>query len=94
MIFVYALNASIPGETMIENFIKNNTLKIIVKPNSLKNSIKGFDKYKGAIKVDIAAPPVKDKANKEVIKFFSRLTKKKVIIKSGLISKEKVLSFI
>ena len=79
---------------MIEEFIKNNILKIIVKPNSPKNVIKGFDEYKGAVKVDIAAPAEKDKANKEVIRFFSKLTKKKVIIKSGLRSKEKILCFI
>ncbi len=77
----------------IRQHIKNNILKIIVKPNSLKNNITGFDKNKQALKVEIAAPPEKDKANKELIKFFSKLLKKKVKIISGSRSREKKLSF-
>ncbi len=71
--------------------IKNNLLKIIVKPNSSKNEILGFDENKQALKVAICEPADKDKANKEVIRFFSKLLKKKVRIKSGLRSHEKIL---
>lgn len=73
----------------IENFISNNKLKIIVKPNSSKTEITGFEKDK--IKVNVKAPADKNKANLEIIKFFSKLLKKKIIIKSGLTSKEKTL---
>ncbi|MBI4453623.1 YggU family protein [Candidatus Woesearchaeota archaeon] len=75
----------------INNYIKNNHLKIIVRPNSNKNEIIEFNEDKRALKVNIAAPADKNKANKEVIKFFSKLLKKKVEIKSGLTSKEKLL---
>jgi uncharacterized protein (TIGR00251 family) len=75
----------------IENYIKNNSLKILVKPNSKKNEILGYDSARKAVKVAIAAQAEKGKANIEVVKFFSKLLKKKVQIKSGLTSKEKLL---
>lgn len=65
--------------------------KIIVKPNANKSEILGYDKNKEALKVAITAPAKDNKANKEVIKFFSRLYKKKVTILKGLKSKEKLL---
>jgi len=70
---------------------KEKLLKILVKPNSNKSEITGIDMARNALRVNIAAPPDKDKANKEVIKFFSRLLKKRVWIEHGLRSKEKVL---
>ncbi len=72
----------------IDKYISNNSLKIIVKPNSSKTEITGFDN--GRIKVNVKAPAKKNKANIEVIKYFSKLLKKKVKIK-GLSSKEKLL---
>jgi len=67
-------------------------VKIIVKPNSKKNELLGFDDRKQAYKVAIAAPPEDNKANIAVIKFFTRLTKKKVTIAKGLASKQKILN--
>ena len=75
----------------LENYISNNSLKIIVKPNSNKTEIIGFNKEKKTLKVNVAVPAEKNKANLEIIKFFSKLLKKKVIIKKGLKSKEKIL---
>lgn len=75
----------------IEQYFKNNCLKIIVKPNSVSNEIIGFDSEKQALRVSISAPADKNKANLEVIKFFSKLLKKRVRIKSGLASKEKII---
>jgi len=75
----------------IEDYIKHNSLKILVKPNAKKNEILGYDSARKAVKVAIAAQAEKGKANLEVIKFFSKLLKKKVQIKSGLTSKEKLL---
>lgn len=71
--------------------IKSNPFKIIVKPNSPKNEIVYFDKEKQAYRVNIKAVPEKGKANMEIIKFFSKLLKKKVKIVKGLKSREKVL---
>jgi len=75
----------------IESYFKNNCLKILVKPNSSSNEILGFDEEKQLLKVSINAPADKNKANLEVIKFFSKLLKKRVRIKSGLKSREKLV---
>lgn len=75
----------------ISNF--SGRVKILVKPNSNKDEILGFDEERQAWRVAIAAPPEDNKANIAVIKFFSRLTKKKVRIVAGLTSKEKLLEF-
>ena len=77
--------------TEIQKYIKNNRLKIIVKPNSPKNQIIKYDSDKQALRVNIKALPESGKANLEVVKFFSKLLKKKVDIITGLKSKQKVL---
>lgn len=69
-------------------------LKIIVKPNSPKNEITSIDEDRNALRVSIKAPPDKGKANKEVMKFFSKLLKKKVEIVSGLKSREKLIKIL
>ncbi len=66
-------------------------VKIIVKPNAKKDELLGFNEERQAYKVAIAAPPEDNKANIAVIKFFTRLTKKKVTIVTGLTSKQKLL---
>lgn len=77
------------ARVQVEQLIKNRQLRIIVKPNHNTNTILGIEE--GIVKVGVKAPPDKNKANKEVIKFFSKVLKRKVRIKSGLSSKEKVL---
>lgn len=74
--------------------IKSNKFKIIVKPNSKENKIEGFDKERNAYRVCIKAKPERNKANIEIIKFLSKLLKKKVKISSGLKSREKVIEIV
>jgi len=76
---------------LIEKYISENKLKIIVKPNSPKNSVIGFDENKKALRISVKAAPEKGKANHELIKFISKLLKKKVEIVKGLKSREKIL---
>ncbi len=71
--------------------IKEEIFKIIVKPNSAKNEILKFDEGRKAYRVSIKEKAEDNKANIEIIKFFSKLLKKKVKIIKGLKSKEKVL---
>jgi uncharacterized protein (TIGR00251 family) len=75
----------------IEQYIKNNSLEIIVKPNASKNEITGYDDSRKAVKVNIKAPAEDNKANVEVVKFFSKLTGKEVKIITGLKSKKKII---
>ena len=77
----------------ISKYIIDDRLTISVKPNSSKNEITCFDDDKKILKVNIRAPAENNKANIEVIKFFSKLTKKEVKIMSGFTAKKKVLRF-
>ena len=63
----------------IDNYIINGLLKIRVKPNTAKTEIKGYSDERKCLLVNINAIPDKNKANLEVIKFFSRILKKKVM---------------
>lgn len=68
------------------------TLKIKAVPNSSKNEICGI--LDGALKIKIKAPAVENKANEELVKFFSKLlkvSKSSVELKSGGTSKLKTL---
>ena len=53
-----------------------------------------YDRDRGAYKVNIKERAEDNKANKEVINFFKKLSKKDVKIIKGMKSKEKVLRFI
>lgn len=74
----------------IDKYILNNHLRIIVKPNSKKNEIKGYDINKKGLRVNIKVKAEQGKANIEVIKFFKKLGHTVSIVK-GLKSKEKLL---
>ena len=67
-----------------------NKFKIIVKANSKKNEIV-YDEVKKFYRVNIKEKAEDNKANKEIIKFLSKLTKKKARIISGLRSREKLI---
>lgn len=71
--------------------ITKNSFKIIVKANMPKNEIVKFDEEKEAYRVNIKEKAEDNKANIEIIKFFSKLLKKNVKIIKGLKSKEKIL---
>ena len=73
------------------DYIKDNSLRIIVKPGKKQNYVLGYDFERKALIVEIKAPAQDNKANKEVIKYFYKLLKKHVRIKSGMTSHLKVL---
>ncbi len=71
--------------------IKESRFNVIVKTKSNSNKLVGFDKEKQAYLLNIKAVPEKGQANKEIIRFLSRLLKKQVRIVRGLKSKEKII---
>lgn len=76
----------------IAQYVKNGFLWIIVKPNStVKTEAICYDFEQKALKIVVHAQPVDNKANKEVIRYFSKVLKKRVKIKSGLTSRQKLL---
>jgi uncharacterized protein (TIGR00251 family) len=64
---------------------------IEVSPNASKFEITGYNTWRERIEIRIKAVPQKGKANKEIIKEFSKLTKNDVVIISGLKSHQKTL---
>ncbi|MBI5388947.1 YggU family protein [Candidatus Woesearchaeota archaeon] len=72
-------------------YLSTNRFSVLVKPNAKKTEILGWDEGRQALRVAVAAPPEDNRANLELIKFFSRLLKKEVRIVSGLTSKKKIL---
>ncbi len=72
-------------------YFKDNKLRVIIKPNSKRTEILGYDEEKQALRIAIKEPAMNNKANTALIKFISKEIKKKVAIKSGLKSKEKVI---
>ncbi|AIU70245.1 hypothetical protein TEU_07805 [Thermococcus eurythermalis] len=66
-------------------------LLIYVQPKAKKNGIEGVDEWRGRLKVRIQAPPVEGKANREVVKFFSKMLGADVEIVGGETSREKTL---
>lgn len=78
----------------INDCIVNNRIHVIVKPNAKKTGIIEINGEKKTVKIAVAAPADKNKANKELLHFVSKLLKKKVRFVLGLRSKEKVLEII
>ena len=71
--------------------IKEEIFKVIVKPNSRKNGILGYDEEKQAYIISIKEKAEDNKANIELIRFLSKALGRKVRIKSGFKSKIKIV---
>ncbi|MBI5391757.1 DUF167 domain-containing protein [Candidatus Woesearchaeota archaeon] len=69
--------------------IKETTFKVIVKTNAGESKLVCYDAGKQAYKIELNAKPIEGEANKELIKFLSRLLKKQVRIVSGLRNRQK-----
>ena len=72
--------------------MRTNTLELYVKPNAKKTGIEGF--YGDRIKIRIASPPERGKANRELIDLISKITgitKSKIRIISGITSNYKMV---
>ncbi len=64
----------------------------LVQPNAHRNEIAGF--REGVLQLKIAAPPVKGKANQELIRFMSDvlgISKASVTIEKGITSRKKTI---
>lgn len=78
----------------IADHLKDGFILVHVKPNSKKNEVLGFDRSRGAVKIGVAAPPEKGRANKEVVNFVSKELGMRVRLVKGATSKEKLLSVV
>lgn len=69
------------------------TVTLHVQPNAKRNEALGF--VDDTLRIKIAAPPVKGKANKELVDFLSRslgVSKSAITIEKGLTSRTKVVA--
>ena len=74
----------------VMNFpIKDNLLSVKVVPNSSKTEVVSIEN--GVVKLRVAAPPDKNNANSELLKFLKKEYGLRFRIKSGSSSREKVL---
>jgi len=71
--------------------IKEDSFRVIVKPNARKSAVLGFDDAKKAYKVAISEPAEDNKANRELIRFLSKELGRAVSISSGFSSKIKTI---
>jgi len=66
-------------------------LLVYVQPKAKRNEIEGVDEWRGRLKVKIKAPPIGGKANKELVKFLSKVLGAEVELVRGETSREKDL---
>ena len=78
----------------IQKYIQNNFLLIIVKTNSSKTEITGYDEARKALKLNVSSLPIEGRANTEIIKFFKKEYKLNVEIKTGKTGREKLLKIL
>ena len=79
---------------IIQQHTKESTLKIIVKPNAPKTEVICWDDNKQALRIAVSAPPDKNKANLELLKFLKKQTNQKCEIIMGAKSREKSIKFV
>lgn len=75
----------------VQNTTNGITVQIEVSPNSGKFQITGYNEWRQTLEVKIKAPPTKGKANKELMKEFTKLTGHPTEIISGHKSRQKNL---
>ena len=72
---------------------RQESITIQVQPNARRNEVLGFED--GILHLKIAAPPVKGKANRELIEFLSQLlgvSKGSISIERGITGRRKVIA--
>ncbi|NJE26806.1 YggU family protein [Thermococcus sp. MV5] len=76
---------------MIKESKEGIILQIYVQPKAKRTEIDGVDEWRKRLKVKVKVPPVEGKANKEIVKFFSKLIGAEVSLIKGETSREKDL---
>ena len=72
---------------------RQESITIQVQPNARRNEVLGFED--GILHLKIAAPPVKGKANRELIEFLSQIlgvSKGSINIERGITGRRKVIA--
>ena len=78
----------------LNKYVVNSKLVILVKPNKKETKIINYYVNRQALVVNVAKPAQDNKANHELVKFFTKKLGCKVKIISGLKNKLKTLRLI
>jgi hypothetical protein len=70
---------------------KDGRLSVIVTPNTKKTAVLAWDEARQALRVSVEAPPERNRANVELVKFLSRLFGKRVELVAGATGRRKIL---
>ncbi len=70
---------------------ESTLVDIAVTSGARSTGVKGFDQWRERILLDVKERPVKNRANREIIDFFSKLFNSDVKIVSGAKSSQKTL---
>ncbi len=70
---------------------ESTLVDITVMPNARSTGVKGFDQWRGRVLVDVKERPVKNRANREIVSFLSKLFSADVKIVRGAKSREKTI---
>jgi uncharacterized protein (TIGR00251 family) len=62
---------------------ENTLIDIAVTPDSKSTGIKGFDRWRKRVLVEVKEPPIQNRANREIVSFFSKLFNADVNIVRG-----------
>lgn len=66
-------------------------IDIFVTSGAKTTGVKGFDQWRGRILLDVKERPVQNRANKEIVSFFSKLLNADARIATGAKKREKTL---
>jgi uncharacterized protein len=77
---------------MIAAHIDHGTLRVVVRPKAARTEVVDWDDARKALIVRVKAQPEDGKANAELVRYLSKELKRRVSIKSGFSSREKMLS--
>jgi len=71
---------------------KDGTLLLVyVQPKARRNEVEGVDEWRGRLRVKVRAPPIGGKANKELVRFLSKVLGTEVELVRGETGREKDL---
>ncbi|WP_456482480.1 DUF167 family protein [Methanopyrus sp.] len=78
-------------ESPVKEHPEGTLIRVRVNPDADATDLKGVDEWRGVLEIDVAAPPVKGKANRELLEFLEKKLDTTCELVSGKKSREKLV---